>query len=136
MLIRNGCVELCGLLGAKDYLFWWLTGEWVTDPSTASGYGCYDLSTGEWRSDILAAASKILDAPIPQLPDLEPSTYSAPLTADTARDLGLPTGLPIVLGAADSVLAALALGVSNPGDVAYVAGTSTVILAVSSQLGP
>ena len=122
------------VLGAKDYLFWWLTGEWVTDPSTASGYGCYDLATGEWRSDILAAAAKVLDAPIPQLPDIQASVHTAPLTATTAHDLGLPSGLPIVLGAADSVLAALALGVSNLGDVAYIAGTSTVILAVSDQL--
>ena len=78
------------ILGAKDYLFWWLTGEWATDPSTASGYGCYDLSTGEWRSDILVAAAKILDAPIPELPRVRPSKHAAPLTAECARDLGLP----------------------------------------------
>ena len=33
---------------AKDYLFFWLTGELLTDPSTATGYGCYELATGAW----------------------------------------------------------------------------------------
>ena len=28
------------LLGAKDWLFWRMTGELATDPSTASGFGC------------------------------------------------------------------------------------------------
>ena len=36
------------VLGAKDYLFAWLTGELLTDPSTATGYGCYGLAEGDW----------------------------------------------------------------------------------------
>lgn len=38
------------------------------------------------------------------------------------------------LGAADSVLGAYGLGVSADGEVAYVAGTSSVILGISSKL--
>src|SRR4029077_20746420 len=34
------------LLAAKDYLFGWLTGEIATDPSTATGFGCYRLADG------------------------------------------------------------------------------------------
>jgi xylulokinase len=122
------------VVGAKDFLYQWLTDEWSTDPSTATGFGCYDLQDGAWSSQLRAAAAKLLNAPLPGLPDVRPATFDAPLTAATAAELGLPAGLPVVLGAADSVLAALALGVSQPGDVAYVAGTSTVILAVSSEL--
>ncbi len=47
--------------------------------------------------------------------------------------LGLPAGLPVCLGGADSVLGCLGLGVSRPGDVACVAGTSTVLLGVADQ---
>ena len=43
-------------------------------------------------------------------------------------------GLPVVLGAADSVLGAYGLGVTDWGDVAYLAGSSTVILGVSPDL--
>jgi xylulokinase len=39
-----------------------------------------------------------------------------------------------VLGAADSVLGALGLGVREPGQVAYIAGTSTAILGISDRL--
>ncbi|MGC9222017.1 MAG: FGGY family carbohydrate kinase, partial [Solirubrobacteraceae bacterium] len=34
------------LLSAKDYLFAVLTGTLLTEPSTASGYGCYDFDAG------------------------------------------------------------------------------------------
>jgi xylulokinase len=43
-------------------------------------------------------------------------------------------GTPVVLGAADSVLGALGLGLTTPGQVAYIAGTSTVILALADTL--
>ena len=43
-------------------------------------------------------------------------------------------GLPVCVGAADSVLAAEALGAVDPGTVAYVWGTSTVILGASTEL--
>jgi xylulokinase len=122
------------VLGAKDYLFWWLTGERATDPSTASGYGCYDLSEGVWLTDVVAAAAESLVGPMPAFPTIRPAAHAAALTADSARSLGVPAGVPIVLGAADSVLAASALGVCKSGDVAYVAGTSTVILGVSDRL--
>ena len=44
------------IASAKDYLFAWLTGELATDPSTASGYGCYELETGRWNAAALALA--------------------------------------------------------------------------------
>jgi sugar (pentulose or hexulose) kinase len=52
-----------------------------------------------------------------------------------AAALGCP-GVPVVLGAADSVLGALGLGVREPGQVAYIAGTSTVILGIADRLVP
>ena len=45
------------IASAKDYLFAWLTGELATDPSTASGYGCYELETGRWNAAALAVAA-------------------------------------------------------------------------------
>ncbi len=63
-----------------------------------------------------------------------PSTATRPLSAAAAARLGLPAGLPVCLGGADSVLGCLGLGVSRPGDVACVAGTSTVLLGVADRL--
>ena len=120
------------MLGAKDYLFWHLTGTRVTDPSTATGFGCYGLQSDSWLQHVQEAAEVVAGAPMPGLPSVRPSTHSAPVTEAASRELQLPPGLPIVLGAADSVLAAHGLGVREIGDVAYVAGTSTVVLGVST----
>lgn len=118
------------LVGAKDLLFAWLTGELLTDPSTAAGYGAYDARAGDWLAEPLDALESQLGAPVPALAAVEPSSSVRPLSATAALTLGLPAGLPICLGAADSVLGALGLGVQAPGDVAYISGTSTVVLAV------
>jgi sugar (pentulose or hexulose) kinase len=120
------------LAGAKDWLFELLTGDLVTDPSTATGFGCFDLARGRWDEAILDEA--LGGGARPLLPEVRPSTSSAPLSLAAAGILGLPQGLPVVLGAADSVLGARGLGVTQPGRVAYVAGTSTVILGVADRI--
>jgi xylulokinase len=116
------------IASAKDYLFAWLTGELATDPSTASGYGCYELATGRWNPALAKA--------FPALPPVRPSATSRPLRPEAAARLGCDPAdsIPVVLGAADSVLGALGLGVREPGQVAYIAGTSNVILGVTERL--
>ena len=116
------------IASAKDYLFARLTGELATDPSTACGYGCYELQAGRWHAATLALAG-----PLPRLPTVHPSATSRPLRAAAAARLGCPP-VPVVLGAADAVLGALGLGVRELGQVAYVAGTSTVILGIADRL--
>jgi len=120
--------------GAKDFLFRRLTGESLTDPSTATGYGCYDLRTGSWSAEAaqLGGVSTTAGRPgNPGLPTVVAARETRPLVGAVARTLGLPAGLPVCVGAADSVLAAEALGALAPGAVAYVWGTSTVVLGAS-----
>ena len=120
-----------GLLGAKDYLLRWLTGQAATDPSTATGFGAYSLRGGTWDEGILAAAASMA-GPIPELPPVLPSSSLKPLRSEIAARLGCGQ-VPVCVGAADSVLGALGLGARAPGQVAYVAGTSTVILGVTGE---
>ena len=125
------------VLSAKDYLFRWLTGLAATDPSTATGYGCYDLRSGAWLPAVAAVAGVDTTGGRPGrpgLPQVVPSTETRPLTPEVAASLGLPAGLPVCAGAADSVLAVEALGAVTPGAVSYVWGTSTVILGASEEL--
>jgi xylulokinase len=119
------------IASAKDYVFAWLTGELATDPSTASGYGCYELEQDRWNAEVMAAAW--LPGRETGLPPVWPSDASRPLRAETAALLGCPR-IPVVLGAADSVLGALGLGVREHGQVAYIAGTSSVIVGISDRL--
>ena len=122
------------LLGAKDYLYWWLTGVCATDPSTATGVGCFSLEAQTWQQDAWDRTAQLLSSPLPALPQVLPSTTVRPLTAERATELGLPAGLPIVLGAADSVCGATAFGIAHqPGAAMYLAGTSTVILAAADR---
>ena len=133
----NRAAATATIASAKDYLFAWLTGELATDPSTAAGYGCYELQTGRWSVEVLTTAglagggARAGGGPV--LPPVRPSATSAPLRAEAAARLGCPR-IPVVLGAADSVLGALGLGVREPGQVAYIAGTSSVILGITGRL--
>lgn len=111
--------------GAKDALFANLTGELLTDPSTAAGTGVYDLNDNRWDSELVSAAG------ILGLPSLAPSTTIRPLQQAWCERLGLPSGFPVVLGAADSVLGALGVGAVDNGDVAVIAGTSAIVLGIS-----
>jgi len=113
------------ILGAKDFLFAWLTGERATDPSTATGFGCYDLREGRWIDELVPVAS---------MPDVRASSFEATVLDDRADDLRIPRGMSVTLGAADSVSAALGIGSTEPGACAYVWGTSTVVLGVSPEL--
>lgn len=118
------------LLGAKDYLFWWLTGVAATDPSTATGFGCFGLETGRWNLDVLDAC--LPAGSRPELPPVLPSATAMPMRAEAAAGLGCGP-VPVYLGAADSVLGAFGLGAGAPGQIAYIAGTSTVILGISDK---
>src|SRR5499427_10419740 len=124
------------LLAAKDYLFGWLTGEIATDPSTAAGFGCYRLEAGAWDGEVIAAAAALAGPAgpaLPSLPPVLPSTACWPLRGEIAQRLGCGP-IPVCLGAADSVLGAYGLGVRHPGQVAYIAGTSNVIMGVADRL--
>jgi sugar (pentulose or hexulose) kinase len=113
------------MCGAKDMLFSHLTGELLTDPSTAAGSGVYDLDADRWDPELVAAAQ------VPGLPTLAPAATIRPMRSALCEHLGLPAGLPVVLGAADSVLGALGVGAVTHGDVAVIAGTSAVVLGIS-----
>ena len=117
------------IAGAKDFIFHWLTGELLTDPSTAAGYGCFDLASGDWDPE--------LGSHIPwSLPTVSAAATVRTISLRRAVQLGIRPDLPIVLGAADSVLGAYGLGTRSAGEVAYIAGTSTVILGHYDELLP
>ncbi|MUL80641.1 MULTISPECIES: FGGY-family carbohydrate kinase [unclassified Mycolicibacterium] len=118
---RGGVV----VAAAKDVLFAQLTGELLTDPSTAAGTGVFNLDELYWDTELVAASG------IPGLPPVAPAATSAPLLPHWRSALGLTTDVPVVLGAADSVLGAVGIGAHAHGDVAVIAGTSAVVLGIS-----
>ena len=115
------------VLGAKDLVFARLTGVVATDPSTATGFGCFSLAGGRWDPDLAGgSAAAVAGCTGP--------TGPRRCRRPAADELGIIAGVPVVVGAADSVAGALAVGAVRPGDAASLWGTSTVILGVSGAL--
>lgn len=80
---------------AKDYVNFRLTGRLATDRSDASHTGAYDLSTGAWSPELLAAAG--VDATLwPEI--LDSTDVLGTLTAAAADELGLLPGTRVVTG--------------------------------------
>ncbi len=115
------------LLQPKDYLHLRLTGEPATDPSSASRTLLFDLETGDWWPEAIAASGLRGS----QLPPVVPSASSVgALTGEAARLLGLSSGTPVIVGAADRAAEALGLGIGGP-ECMISTGTATgVALAV------
>jgi xylulokinase len=80
-------------------------GQAATDPSDASGTLLFDLARDEWATDVARA----LGLRTALLPPIRPSAEIAgTLQPAAAADLGLPPGLPVAIGAADTAASLLA----------------------------
>jgi gluconokinase len=113
-------------LGLKDWVLWWLTGEVVTERSSAGGTGLCSLATGTWDPEAVAMAG--VDATC--LPPVRQPTEVFDLRAGLVAELGLSGGALVVLGAADGPVSNLGVGATQPGSVAVTVGTSVAVRAV------
>ncbi len=96
----------------------------VTDPSSASLTGLFDVRGLEWSGELLEAAG--LDRVM--LPDVLPAgTVCGTLDRGIASAAGLPDDLPLVVGGGDQQCAALGMGCSERGEAALCLGTAAVL---------
>lgn len=109
--------------GLKDYVLSVLTGEVVTELSSASGTAMLDLATRGWNP----VAVELTGIRPEQLPRVLPTTSSLPLTAPAAEATGLPAGLPVVVGAGDGPLGNVGTGAITPGAAGLSLGTSGAV---------
>jgi xylulokinase len=112
---------------SNTFMAAWLTGRFAMDPSSASLSGLYN--TGEnnlqWNADIAAAFGLTTD----RLPQVIPSHESpGRVVPKIARELGLKKEPAVVIGGNDAVLAALSVGIEQPGDILNVNGTCEITL--------
>lgn len=106
-------------LGAK------LTGNVAVDPTVSSYSGLMRVRNPYvWEDKFL----EIFDIDESYLPEILPSSGKVGvLRNDIADQLGLPAGIPVAIGAADTAATSFALGVHKHGDVFQSMGTSEVI---------
>lgn len=110
-------------VGLKDFVLATLTGQVVTEASSASGTALWDLGTRNWNPVAVALAGVRPE----QLPPILPTTTQLGLGAAVAARLGLPAGTPVVVGAADGPLGNLGTGAVQPGTAGLSIGTSGAV---------
>ncbi len=117
-------------LQPKDWLRLHLTDAVATDKSDASATLLYDLPADRWADEVIAALGLKRELFAPIFPS---GTVAARLSAQAAQALGLPTGLPVATGAADTAAAALGTGLLTPGPIQLTLGTGAQIVQLCSE---
>lgn len=112
--------EGSSVAGAKDFVFSWLTARLWTDPMTAASTGVFDSVNWCWDEELLHSIGVASDC----LPGVRGATDWAPLTAAAANELGLPAGLPVVVGGMDGPLTQLGSSGMREGVASCTVGTS------------
>ncbi len=115
------------LTTASSYLVLRLTGERVMDRHTASHYmPLIDIRALEWSERFAGAV-----APLGLLPRLAWSDEQAGVvSAAAAAETGLRAGTPVAVGAVDALSEALSVGVTEPGDLMVMYGSTTFFILV------
>lgn len=117
------------ILSAKDYLLFELTGLRLTEPTTAAGYGIYDLWERRFSEDL----ADFWNLPRALLPRIQgANTLAGPLNPAGAALLGLREGLPVSTGAADSVCASFAMAGLDERVISISFGSSAVVIGAST----
>jgi xylulokinase len=110
-------VDVAGFLVQK------LTGEWATSWASADPLGLVDLQRFDYDDKLLEMAG-LTRSKVSRL--LPPGAVAGQLSNAVATELGLPKGLPIVVGAGDGQSAGLGCNVTRPGRAYLNIGTGAV----------
>jgi xylulokinase len=116
----------------SSYLVYRLTGEYVLDTHSASHFNpLFDLRNLEWSDRF---AEPIWETA--KLPRLAWATeVVGQVSAAAAAETGLRVGTPVTTGTIDAVAEALSVGVTEPGDLMLMYGTTFFfILAVDKPV--
>jgi len=123
--------QVGSILLPKDYLRYRLTGELGTDPSDGSGTLLLDVRGRDWSPEVLEA----LEIDVAQLPPVRPSAAVAgQLGHQAAEALGLPAGVPVVTGAADTACGAVGVGIVNAQTLLLTISTGGQIVLPASAV--
>ena len=119
-------------LPPNDYVIYKFTGQVAIDYSSAGNIGgIFDMNLRTWSEELLSA----FGIPGKMMPKriVESTDIVGTLTAQTAKELGLWAGLPVVAGGVDCGAANIGLGVFEPGVYAAAVGTSMCAALISNK---
>ena len=126
----DGAARICDYV---DWMTFRLTGEWTASINTASFRAYYDRGAGGWPESLYESLGigDVLEKFPPQVLDMGVAVGG--LTSEAAQELGLPEGLPVAQGGGDAFVGTLGLGVTQPGKMALITGSSHVIVGQSAN---
>lgn len=113
-------------LQPKDWLRARLTGEVLGEPSDASATLLYDVPGDRWDTETVTALGLDTGKLAPLLSSS--GAQAGRLTQAAAAELGLPAGIPVAAGAADTAAAALGSGVVSSADIQLTVGTGAQVI--------
>ncbi len=116
--------RLHAFLNPKDYILYRLTGEQVTEISDASGTGFFDVRNRRWHDGLIQRLG-LSRSIFPRC--AESCDVSGQVTAEVAAISGLAVGTPVVAGGGDAVIQTTGMGLTKPGILGVVIGTSGVV---------
>ncbi|MEM1352616.1 MAG: xylulokinase [Pseudomonadota bacterium] len=117
----------------KDFLRFWLTGEFLSEMSDAAGTSWLDVGARAWSDTALAATGMRRD----QMPDLiEGADAGGTLRSTLLDEWGLKGPVIVAGGAADNAAAACGVGCLKEGQGFVSLGTSGVLLAGRDRFAP
>lgn len=98
----------------SGYLNWRMTGRMIDSVASQVGYVPFDYKHGRWAAarDWKWHALPVRPHMLPEL--VQPGTVIGQVSAQAARESGLPEGLPVVAGAADKACEVLGAGGLTP----------------------
>lgn len=114
----------CKIADLGSFMFWSLTGSWVTTPSLASGSGLLNLSTYAFSTDLL---NDLNLSRTEQFPTLKGLGYAAQLNSDAAKFLGIKAGIPVLPCYPDG-------GLNQVGSDALAEGIMTLSMGTSGAM--
>ncbi|HEY9582651.1 MAG TPA: gluconokinase [Savagea sp.] len=108
----------------KEFLLYRWFGIREVDYSIAAATGLFNAHTLTWDEEALELAHITTDQ---LFHPVAPTTKTPPLSTRLAMEMGLPVGIPFVIGGSDGPLATLGVGAIEEGDFAITIGTSGAI---------
>lgn len=121
---------------ATDWVIMQLTGKETRNSCTAGYKAIWHKQEGFPRKEFLRALDERLENVYEEKFGCEISSIgekAGELTAEMAKKLGLKEGMPIAVGNVDAHVAVPAMGVTEPGKMVMIMGTSTCSMVLSDK---
>jgi len=118
--------RIAHLLPICDWMTFRLSGVYTTDLSSASATGLLDVKTGRWSEKVTSTLG-IDDSILPTI--RMAGNVVGEVTPQAKKECGLPKGLPVVQGGADTHCALLS-SESKVGEITVIAGSTAPVMMI------